>query len=138
MASLIDIGSAASALVPVINRVLDFIPDKNAREREKAAITASLIEIVSTESANQAQINLAEASNPNLFVSGWRPMIGWVCAISFAWFYLGVPIISWILAIAGVHVDLPVFDKNSLMELTMGMLGMGALRSFDKWRGTAK
>jgi hypothetical protein len=42
------------------------------------------------------------------------------------------------MALFGVHTDLPVFDKNNLMELTMGMLGMGALRSFDKWKGTAK
>ena len=135
MAGIIDIGTA---FLPIINRVLDLIPDPAAKQKAQLEMQARLMEMVREESNKQADINAAEASNPNLFVAGWRPMIGWVCAVSFAWFYLGAPIIAWFLAIAGVHVDLPVFDKNNLMELTMGMLGMGALRSFDKWKGTAK
>lgn len=135
MAGIIDIGTA---FLPIINRVLDFIPDPAAKQKAQLEMQARLIEMVSTESAKQAEINAAEAANPSVFVAGWRPMIGWVCAVAFAWFYLGVPIVSWVLAIAGVHVALPVFDQNNLMELTFGMLGMGALRSFDKWKGTTK
>lgn len=130
--------STITAFLPVIDRLVALIPDKNAREKEKAALTQQLIEIVSAESAAQSEINKTEAAHQNIFVAGWRPMIGWVCAVAFAWFYLGVPIVSWILAIAGVQATMPVFDQNNLMELTFGMLGMGALRSFDKWKGTAK
>ena len=135
MASLVDI---SGAFLPIINRVLDFIPDPAAKQRAQLEMQSKLLDIVATESSQQAEINAAEAANPNLFVSGWRPMIGWVCAVSFAWFYLGAPIIAWTMSAFGYHVDLPVFDKSNLMELTMGMLGMGALRSFDKWKGTAK
>jgi Holin of 3TMs, for gene-transfer release len=135
VAGLIDI---SNALLPVINRVLDLIPDPAAKQKAQLEMQAKLIEIVTTESQNQAEINKIEAGNTNLFVSGWRPMIGWVCAVSFGWFYIGAPLAVWIMSIFGVHTDLPIFDKNSLMELTFGMLGMGALRSFDKWKGTAK
>jgi Holin of 3TMs, for gene-transfer release len=135
MAGIIDIGTA---FLPIINRVLDLIPDPAAKQKAQLEMQAKLLEIVTTESANQAEINKIEAANSNLFVSGWRPAIGWVCAVSFGWFYIGAPLAVWIMALFGVHTDLPVFDKNNLMELTMGMLGMGALRSFDKWKGTAK
>lgn len=130
--------SVITAFMPVIDKLVDLIPDKNAREKEKAALTQQLIEIVSTESANQAEINKIEAANTNIFVAGWRPMIGWVCAIGFAWTFVGYPIATWFAALIGVTANLPALQSTTLMELTMGMLGMGALRSFDKWKGTAK
>lgn len=128
--------SIITALLPVVDKLVDLIPDKNAREKEKAAITQQLIEIVSKESDNQSEINKIEAGHSSIFVAGWRPMIGWVCAVGFAWSFLAVPVISWMSALFGVTPYLPKID--GLYELTMGMLGMGALRSFDKWKGTAR
>lgn len=135
MASIIDV---SNALLPIVNRVLDFIPDPAAKQKAELEMRSQLLDIVTKESESQAEINKIEAGSTNVFVSGWRPMIGWVCATSFGWFYLGEPMSTWILAIVGVHADLPVFDKGGLMELLYAMLGMGALRSFDKWKGTAK
>lgn len=129
--------SLIKEFLPVVDRLVDLIPDKNAREREKAAITQKLIDIVSKESENQAEINKIEAAHTSIFVAGWRPMIGWVCAVGFAWTFVAVPVISWLSALYGVTPYLPKID-NGLFELTMGMLGMGALRSFDKWKGTTK
>jgi hypothetical protein len=57
--------------------------------------------------------------------------------VGFGWTYVVVPVIIWISALYGVTPNIPKID-NGLFELTMGMLGMGALRSFDKWKGTAK
>lgn len=135
MAGLIDIGTA---FLPLINRVLDFIPDPAAKQKAQLEMQSKLLEIVTTESANQAEINKIEAGNTNVFVSGWRPAIGWVCATGFAWVYLVQPVVLWIAALNHVMAVLPVIDNGNLMELTMGMLGMGALRSFDKWKGTSK
>lgn len=129
--------SLVTAFLPVIDKLVELIPDKNAREKEKAALTQQLISIVATESQNQAEINKAEATHSSIFVAGWRPMIGWVCAVGFGWTYVGVPVIAWASSLFGVVPYLPKID-NGLFELTMGMLGMGALRSFDKWKGTAK
>ncbi len=33
----------------------------------------------------------AEAGNPSVFVSGWRPFIGWVCGLGCAWNWIGLP-----------------------------------------------
>lgn len=78
-------------------------------------------------SKGQMEANIEEAKNPSLFVSGWRPAIGWVCAAGFLYQYLGRPI-----AIACGVTDLPTLD-GSLMELTLGMLGLGGLRTLEKF-----
>lgn len=134
MAGLIDIGTS---LLPIVNRVLDLIPDPAAKQKAQLEMQSKLLEIASAEGAAQAEINKVEAANSNLFVAGWRPAIGWVCASGFAWVYLLCPVLTWFTAVIGLQVTFPTVD-NGLMELTMGMLGMGALRSFDKWKGTTK
>lgn len=123
--------------MPVIDKLVGLIPDPNAREKAKAELQSQLIEIVAKESEAQAEVNKVEAAHSSLFVAGWRPMIGWVCAVGFGWTYVVVPVIIWISALYGITPNIPKID-NGLFELTMGMLGMGALRSFDKWKGTAK
>jgi len=34
--------------------------------------------------------------------------------------------------------ELPTFDMGSLMTVLMGMLGLGGLRSFEKYKGLTK
>jgi hypothetical protein len=140
MAGLIDIGigNLFKEFMPVVNRVLDFIPDPVAKEKARVDIQNRLIEVATQESNNQAEINKIEAGNSNIFVSGWRPAIGWVCATSFAWIYVGHPIAQWLCTLFGVSVGLPTPSSSNLLELTYAMLGLGALSSFDKWKGTSK
>jgi hypothetical protein len=85
----------------------------------------------------QTDINKVEASNPSLFVSGWRPAIGWVCALALAYQYLLRPLSGTIASLVGVTLPpLPGLDDN-LWQLMMGMLGMGGLRTFEKVQGVA-
>ena len=85
----------------------------------------------------QTDINKVEASNASLFVSGWRPAIGWVCALALFYQYLLKPIITWLAGVAGYNVPLmPGLDDN-LWQLMMGMLGMCGLRTFEKVQGVA-
>ncbi len=85
----------------------------------------------------QTDINKAEASNPSLFVSGWRPAIGWVSALALAYQYLLRPLSGTIAGIFGIVIPpLPGLDDN-LWQLMMGMLGMGGLRTFEKVQGVA-
>jgi Holin of 3TMs, for gene-transfer release len=85
----------------------------------------------------QTDINKVEASNPSLFVSGWRPAIGWVCALALAYQYLLRPLSGTIASLFGVTLPpLPGLDEN-LWQLMMGMLGMGGLRTFEKIQGVA-
>lgn len=140
MAGLFDvgIGELVKGLLPVVNRVIDLIPDPAAKQKAQLEMQNTLLEIATQESTNQAEINKVEAASTSIFVAGWRPAIGWVCATSFAWIYLGYPMATWFCTLLGVSTVLPVPASNSLLELTYAMLGLGALRSFDKWKGNTK
>lgn len=109
-------------------KVLDkFVPDPDA----KAKYEADLRDALKGWDQQQADINAAEASNPSLFVSGWRPAIGWIGAAGLAYQYIVRPVAVG----AGLH-DLPALD-HSLMELVVAMLGLGGLRTFEKVKGVA-
>jgi hypothetical protein len=85
----------------------------------------------------QTDINKEEAKSSSLFVSGWRPAIGWVCALALAYQYLVRPLGGTLAGVFGVTIPpLPGLDDN-LWQLMMGMLGMGGLRTFEKLQGVA-
>jgi len=85
----------------------------------------------------QTDINKQEAVNSSVFVSGWRPAIGWVCALALAYQYLVRPLGGTIASVLGMTIPpLPGLDDN-LWQLMMGMLGMGGLRTFEKIQGVA-
>jgi len=103
-----------------------------------AEIEAKLMELEYAAESAQAIINLEEARNPNLFVSGWRPSVGWVCSAAMAWFYIVSPLVTWTAGLFGSSVQMPVVDLSTLYPLLLALLGMGGLRSFDKSQKTKK
>jgi uncharacterized membrane protein len=127
-----------SVVSPIVNRVLDFIPNPAEKAKAEAQIRAELMAAAVKESENQAEINKVEAASSSVFVAGWRPAIGWVCAFAFAWQFAVAPVAAWIMILVGVTIPMPNIDNNNLMNLTMGMLGLGAFRSFEKWKGVSK
>ncbi|HZR02821.1 MAG TPA: holin family protein [Burkholderiales bacterium] len=85
----------------------------------------------------QLAINQAEAQNPSLFVSGWRPAIGWVCGLALTYQFVLRPVVASVAAAAGHPVpNLPGLD-DTLWQLLFGMLGLGTLRTAEKIRGVA-
>ncbi len=86
----------------------------------------------------QMDINKAEATNPNLFVAGWRPFIGWVCGFGFAVQFVIGPLGEWITNIYGHPVQFPQMDIGTMMPLLFGMLGLGAYRTAEKIQGVTK
>ena len=81
----------------------------------------------------QAEINKVEAQNRNIFVSGWRPMVGWICAAAFGFHYIVMPLL-----IAYTDIEPVEFDTNSLFTVLMGMLGLGGLRTYEKLKDKTK
>lgn len=85
----------------------------------------------------QTDINKTEAASSSVLVAGWRPAIGWVCAIALFYQYVIRPILSMILGY--YKIDTPVIGlDDNLWQLMFGMLGMGGLRTIEKAKGITK
>lgn len=123
--------------IPLLGTLLDrILPDKNAAQKAKdeLAILAARGELDLL--LGQLNVNAEEAKSDNLFVAGWRPSIGWVCSVAFAYHFVFYPIVISIAAISGADTShLPVFDMSSLMTVLGGMLGLGAFRTLEKVKG---
>lgn len=85
----------------------------------------------------QGETNVEEAKSPSVFVAGWRPFVGWVCGTALAYNYVAMPLIVWTTKCFYPNAPaMPALAMGELMTLLVGMLGLGALRSFDKTQGT--
>jgi hypothetical protein len=115
-----DIGLAALADT-VIGRIW---PDKTEAEKQQLAAAVQLVQ-------GQLEINKVEAASPSVFVSGWRPFIGWVCGLACAWNWIGLPILRMYVP------DLTPANLTEMMPVLMGLLGLGALRTVEKINNVA-
>ncbi|MDW7973105.1 MAG: 3TM-type holin [Thermodesulfovibrio sp.] len=85
------------------------------------------------------ETNIAEAGHRSIFVAGWRPAIGWICAISLAYSYIIHPLFLWINSIFKLtESPPPILSNEMLMTIIFGMLGLGAMRSFEKFKGVSR
>ena len=107
---------------------------KFVRDKDKAAQLSHEISTMAEKHAQElalAQIKLnTEEAKGNWFQSSWRPLVGWICALSLAINFMIAPIC------AGFGVTIPQADMSIMMPLLLGMLGIGGLRSFDKLKKT--
>ena len=127
--------------IPIIGSIVDLvggvvdklIPDKTQAAKMKHEIAMTLV----TSDLAQAEINKVEAAHKSVFVSGWRPAVGWVCVSALAFNYIISPLLAWAAVIWMPDAIIPQLDISELLTLLFGLLGMGTLRSYDKTQGTA-
>lgn len=87
----------------------------------------------------QVRINMIEAKSASLFVAGWRPFIGWICGLALGWHFIFHPMVVWYMAIWKPTLELPPsLDLGQLYPVVIGMLGLGAYRSYEKARNAQK
>ncbi|MGI0119700.1 3TM-type holin [Zooshikella sp. RANM57] len=131
---LLDINGLADS---IFNGLDELFTSDDERLKGKLAIIEAL------NKANQLQglTNLEEAKNPSIFVSGWRPALGWLCALLLGYAWIGRDLIVMALALSG-HTDvantLPMIDTGELFSLVFALLGLGGIRSFEKTKGVAR
>jgi len=103
---------------------------KFVRDKDKAAQLSHDIATMAEKHAQElalAQIKLnTEEAKGNWFQSSWRPLVGWICAVSLGINFMVAPIC------AGFGINIPQADMSVMMPLLLGMLGIGGLRSLDK------
>lgn len=116
-------------------KVLDkFVPDPEARAKAESALRDSL----QLWDKAQTDVNAVEAANSNVFVSGWRPFIGWTCGLALAYQFVAAPVLVWAALSFGFHPPAPPKLDDTLWQLVFAMLGMGGLRTFEKIKGVAR
>lgn len=122
-------------LGPAVEKMLSLIPDVNERARAKAEFNSQILAAVVAEGKDNRETNKVEASHSSIFVAGWRPAIGWVCALALAFQYLVRPFWIWIIAIKFPDLPAPPTLDGMLWELIMGMLGLGGLSTLERVKG---
>lgn len=127
-------------LVDPVSNILDKVIEDKDQKAKLAHEIATMAERHAQELAQgQIEINKAEAQSRNIFIAGWRPFVGWSCGLALFWHFLGLPVTLFITGWIGVeHPPLPEFDMESLMTVLLGMLGLGGLRTFEKFKGMTK
>ena len=138
MANLVnvDVGGIAGGLFGLIDKLF-------TTEQDRQDAKLKLIELQQKGQLAQIAVNQVEAQHEKIFVSGWRPFIGWVCGFAFAYNFIIQPLFVfavWALtAFYGVDfpiATLPDLDMASLLAVLGGILGLGGLRTYEKRTST--
>jgi hypothetical protein len=120
-----------SLIVPATKLLDKFIPDADTKQKIAHEL-ATMSENHAQELAkSQIEVNKTEAAHKSLFVAGWRPAIGWICGISLLYSTMLSPIL-------GIWFTVPPVNDELLSTVLMGMLGLGAMRSFEKVKGVQR
>jgi hypothetical protein len=125
----------ADSIVGVAGKVLDkFVEDKDLKTKLNAELKQQMISL----DLAQAQANVEQAKHPSVFVSGSRPAIMWICAFGLGWQFVFQPVFVWAIAVSGADVAIPIIPTEGLMTLTLSLLGLGGMRSAEKFKGVAR
>jgi hypothetical protein len=124
-------------LLPIVGDVIGrFLPeDKEAAAKARREIEAELTKHLTEIDLAQAQTNLEQAKHPSIFIAGARPAIMWICAFGLGWQFVFQPVAVWIFSVMDSDLVLPMIETEGLMPLTLSLLGLGSMRSFEKFKG---
>ena len=116
----------------VISLVEKFLNGKATKDELMAAADSEQLSAEVRLQLAQIALNGKEASHPSIFVAGWRPAVGWICATILLFNFIVGPLVS----VFGVMI--PVLDASTMMPVLLGMLGVGGMRSFEKMKGVSR
>ena len=129
----------AQSLIAPVTGILDkFVEDKD----QKAALAHEIATIADKQANEQAkaqiQLNAVEAATGSLFIAGWRPAVGWCCALAMLLNFILIPFINLGLDVADVSIQLELINMETMMPVLLGMLGLGGLRTAEKIKGVQR
>ncbi|PPD19095.1 MAG: hypothetical protein CTY18_06045 [Methylomonas sp.] len=113
-------------------------PDANIEAQAKADELKNKLTLELQAVLGQLDINKAEAAHASVFVSGWRPAVGWVCASGFGYEFLLRPLVNGVAISLGMPPVFPGIEVDALSSLLTGLLGLGGLRTIEKIKGVAR
>ena len=121
-------------LGPITGLLDKIVPDKTKKVELEHAIKTQMFEL----SKQQNEVNLAQAKHGSIFVAGARPAIMWICALGLFWSFFLAPLLNWGVVVFGVDIQPPTINTEGLMTLTLSLLGLGSMRSYEKAKGVAR
>ncbi len=128
-----------SSLVAPVSGLLDkFIEDKDQRAMLAHEIATLADKQANEQAVAQIELNKVEAAHQSMFVAGWRPAVGWVCALAMLLNFILIPFINLGMEFAGASIRLDLIEMNTMMPVLLGMLGLGGMRSYEKARNVAR
>lgn len=104
---------------------------------QRDAARLELLRLQQAGELAQIAVNTEEARNPSVWVSGWRPGMGWICVVACAWNWVGLPVVRLAGELTGHPVTLSPADLSEMLPVLMGMLGLGTLRTVERINGKA-
>ena len=128
-----------NALIGPVTGLLDkFIEDKDQKNALAHEIATMSQKYAQEIAQGQMAINEVEAAHKSLFVSGWRPFIGWTCGLGMFGNFITIPFSNFVLALLELNIVIPLVPLETMMPVLMGMLGLGAMRTYEKKSGVSK
>lgn len=129
------------AIKPITDIVSEVVVDKDKRDQinlQLQQLADKADERYHDEMMGQIDVNKTEAANASVFVAGWRPFIGWVGGVGLGYSFVLAPFIEFVARYRGYIGALPVPDSSQLMTLVLSMLGVGAMRTYEKVKGVGR
>ena len=125
--------TAAEVVANIIDRFVETDEEKQAAELIKA-------KLMMKPSLAQIELNKVEAGHRSIFVAGWRPFIGWVCGLALLWHFILFDLLTWVTVNFFPHVsELPeLTGTETLVTVLLSLLGLGAMRTVEKFGGKTK
>ena len=117
---------------PVTGLLDKFIEDKDQKARLAHDLATMADQHAQELAKGQLEVNKVEAAHKSLFVAGWRPAVGWVCVLGMFGNFITIPFSNFVLALLGINIVIPLVPLETMMPVLMGMLGLGAMRSYEK------
>ena len=110
-----------------------FVVDKDLKIKLQHELKTELYKL----NLAQIEVNKEQAKHSSIFVSGARPSIMWVACLGLFWSYFLAPLLNWIIVVSGSDVPLPQIETEGLLTLTLSLLGLGGMRTYEKMKGVA-
>ena len=120
----------------IASAIVGGLDDLFTSDEEKMKAELALMKELNKPHHLQALTNIKASSHSSVFVAGARPFVLWVCGFAFAYATIIEPILRFVATMAGYAGEFPVLDTTLTMQALTGLLGFGAMRSFDKYKGS--
>ena len=132
---MLNLGSLVGPATGLLDK---FIEDKDVKNKLAHDLSTMAERHAQELAKGQLEVNKVEAAHKSLFVAGWRPAIGWICGLGMASNFILIPMANFVLALTGSPIVVPLLDTGEMMPVLMGMLGLGAMRTYEKKEGVQR